>query len=120
MPYTRDAAATNTAVVIRTGQTALLSVKVAQRAGAAAALFLQLFNTASITPGTTVPIAVVTIPAGSTIMDATVLKVAFSGTKGGAEFTTALGYCVTTTATGSTAPTAGQEPELIIRWEPLG
>jgi len=120
MPYTRDAAANNTAVVIRTGVTRLLSVKAAQRASAATALFVQLFNTASITPGTTVPVAVLTVPAGNTNMDATVLKANFSGTKGGAEFTTALGYCVTTTATGSTAPTAGQEPELIIRWERLG
>lgn len=120
MPYTRDAAATNTAVVIRTGRTVLISVKVVQRAGAASALFLQLFNTATITPGTTVPVAIITVPAGSAIMDATVLKVTFNGTKGGGEFTTALGYCVTTTATGGTAPTAGQEPELIVRWEPLG
>jgi hypothetical protein len=57
MPYTRDAAANATAVVIRTGRTALKSVKVVQRAGAASALFLQLFNTASITPGTTTPVA---------------------------------------------------------------
>jgi hypothetical protein len=120
MPVTYDKDADNTAVVVRTGATILKSLKVAQRATGAAVVYLQLFNTASITPGTTAPVAVVPVPAGSTIMDAAVLKLIFAGTKGGGQFSTALGYCCTTTHDGSTSPTAGQEPEVIINWEPLG
>ena len=120
MPQTYDKDADNTAVVIRTGRCALKSVKVTQRTFDAPVLYLQLFNTASITPGTTAPTAVVTVPAGNANMAATILKATFSGTKGGGEFTTALGYCCTTTHDGGTAPDAGDEPEVIISWEPLG
>jgi hypothetical protein len=120
MPQFYDRDADNTAVVIRTGATRLKSVTCRQRVGAAPRLFLQLFNTASITPGTTAPEKVVPIPAGDTQLDCTVNKGSYSGKKGGIQFSTALGYCVTTTHDGLTAPTAGQEPEVIIQWEPLG
>lgn len=120
MPVTYDRDADGIAVVIRTGRVALKSVSVRQRVAAAGALFLQLFNTASITPGVTAPVTVIPVPAGNSNLDSTALKAIFAGTKGGGEFTTALGYCVTTTHDGATGPTVGQEPEVIISWEPLG
>lgn len=120
MAYTYDRDADNTAVVARTGRTKIKSVKVSQRVGAAAQLYLQLFNTASITPGTTTPVLVLLVPAGDTLMDAMQIKYVFTGMRGGIDFSTALGYCVTTVHDGGTAPTAGQEPEVVINWEPLG
>jgi hypothetical protein len=120
MAKTYDRDADNTAVVIRTGSTKLTAVEVAQRVAAAPVLYLQLFNTASITPGTTAPFKVVNIPAGNVLLDANKIKEVYSGKHGGIEFGTALGYCVTTTHDGATAPTAGQEPEVSLQWEPLG
>jgi hypothetical protein len=120
MPVTYDKDADNTAVVIRTGRTALKAVTVRQRTFDAPVLYLQLFNTASITPGTTAPVAVIPIPAGNANIGATAHKVAIAGTKGGGEFTTALGYCVGTTHDNGVAPDAGDEPEVIISWEPIG
>src|SRR5574337_986568 len=116
MPKTYDAHADNTAVVIRTGATRLKSVEVKQFVGAASQLYLQLFNTASITPGTTAPVKVIPIPAGDTQLDCTVYKENYSGKRGGIEFATALGYCVTTTHDGASAPTSGQEPAVNIQW----
>ena len=120
MPQTRNNAAENTAVVIRTGATKLKAVRVEQRTFDAPALYLQLFNTASITPGTTAPVKVIPIPAGVADMQAQIYKETYTGTRGGIEFATALGYCVTTTHDGSTDPDSGDEPVVIIDWEPLG
>lgn len=119
MSKTYDRDADNTAVVIRTGSTKLTAIKAVQRTFDAPVLYLQLFNTASITPGTTAPVKVIPIPAGA-VQDAKAIKEAYSGTHGGIEFGTALGYCVTTAHDNGVAPDAGDEPELEIQWEPLG
>lgn len=120
MPQTRNNAAENTAVVIRTGATRLKAVKVEQRTFDAPQLYLQLFNTASITPGTTAPVAVVPIPAGKAERQMMDSKIICTGAEGGIVFPTALGYCVTTTHDGATDPDAGDEPVVIIDWEALG
>lgn len=120
MPQTRNNAAGNTAVVIRTGSTKINAVRVEQRVAAAPLLYLQLFNTATVTPGTTLPTKVVMIPAGVAELQAMILKETYSSNRGGLEFGAALTYCVTTVHDGGVAPTAGQEPVVIIDWEPLG
>ena len=119
MAQTRDNAANATGVTVRTGSTKVKAVRVEQRVAAAPRLYLQLYDAASPTVGTTAPTKVVPIPAGVTDMQAAIYKEALTGTRGGLEFGTALSYAVTT-HDGLTAPTAGQEPVVIIDWEPLG
>jgi hypothetical protein len=93
---------------------------VEQRAAAAPRLFLQLFNTNAPTVGTTVPEIVIPVPAGSGTVDEAVVKVVFKGSQGSLVLNTGLAYAVTTTPTGSTGPTGGQEPVVIVDYEPLG
>lgn len=116
--YDKDA--DNTPVVVRTGALRLASVKVAQRVAAAPKLYLQLFDSVTVTPGTTKPDVVIIVGAGDSNQDANVHKASFSGKKGGIGFSTGLTYCVTTVSDGGTAPTAGQEPEVYIEYAPVG
>lgn len=121
MPKTLDQSADNTAVVVRTGRTLLKAVEVKQRTVDAPILYLKLFNDASVTVGSQAADLVIPIPAGRTDMDAQVHKASFSGKFGGIDFSTALTYAVTVLATVSgTAPDAGDEPEVILHWEPVG
>jgi len=114
------AAANATAVLVRTGRTVVRSIRVEQRAKTAPVLYLQIFNNAAPTVGTTLPDHVIQIPAGDTNLDAAVLDVTYSGAFGGANFGTAVSYAATTTATGLTAPTAGQEPRVLVDYNQIG
>jgi hypothetical protein len=107
-----------TFTLARTGSARLKNIRITQRAGAAARLFLQLFDLAAPTVGTTVPTMVIPIPAGNTQSDGEASETRFSSNRGGIIFSTAISFAATTTATGLTAPTAGQEPEVSVDWEP--
>jgi len=116
----RTAAANATAVVVRNGATLIKNIKVEQRASAAAALFLQIFNTNAPTVGITAPVEVHRVTAGDASLILTFSKVEFQGMQGGFKLDTGFSYAVTTTPTGSTNPTAGQEPVVEIHYEQLG
>jgi hypothetical protein len=116
----RTNTANATAVAVRNGKCFLKSIKVEQRAAAAAVLFLQIFNVFAPTVGTTTPVLVIPIPAGSANVDVQTLKLEFQGKYGGLYLDTAFAYAVTTTYNGSTNPTAGQEPAVIAHYENLG
>jgi hypothetical protein len=58
------------------------------------------------------------VPAGRTDFQFVARKVQFSG-QGGEYFATGLSMAVTTTHDGSTAPQAGDEPEVILDFEPV-
>lgn len=120
MAQSRTNAAGASAVSVRAGATRLRGVRVEQRAPAAPALFLQVFNTNSPTVGTTAPVLVVPVPAGSGQLSTPTLRAIFKGTQGALFLSTGLAYAVTTTPTGSTGPTGGQEPTVIVDYEPLG
>lgn len=118
MSHSRTAAQNATATVVRNGACIINRVRVRQYAGAAPRVYLQLFNTNAPTVGTTAPEMVIPVPAGNTQMAATVQDVNLTGK--GNRFSTGLAYAVTTVHDGAVAPTAGQEPEVIVDWEPLG
>jgi hypothetical protein len=121
MPQTLDQSADNTPVVIRTGSTRLKSITVRQRTSDAPVLFLKLFDDATVTVASQAADFSIRIPAGRTNVDAQALKTIFSGNEGGLIFFTALTYAVSKLNTVSdTTPDAGDEPEVIIQWEPLG
>ena len=121
MAKTHDQSADNTPVVIRTGNTKITTIEVKQRTVDAPILYLKLFNDATVTVASQAADMVIPIPPGRTDMDAQVHKVTLSGKLGGIPFDTALTYAVTKLATVSDdAPDAGDEPEVIINWVPLG
>lgn len=109
-----------TATVVRTGATLIKGIRIEQHSNAAPALCLQIFNTASPTVGTTAPLVVMHVPAGSTKPDYTRLAAQFQGQFGGLHLGTGLSYAVTTTPGGLTAPTAGDEPVIIIDYSAIG
>jgi len=116
----RTNTANATPVAVRNGKCFIKSIKVEQRAAAAAVLFLQIFNNFSPTVGTTTPRMVIPIPAGDANLDVSLAKIEFQGKYGGLYLDTAFAYAVTTTYNGSTNPTAGQEPAVIAHYENLG
>ncbi len=118
MSQSRVAAQNATATVVRNGACTVERIRARQYAGAAPRLYLQLFNTNAPTVGTTAPEMVIPVPAGDTKKEATQRDVRISGN--GKNFSTGLSYAVTTVHDGAVAPTAGQEPEVIIDWEPVG
>lgn len=120
MARSRTDAANATAVAVRNGRTHIKNIRVEQRASAAPQLFLQVFNTNAPTVGTTAPEVVVPVPAGQANMDLVTLDLPLMAKRGGLELGTGFAYAVTTTHDGLTAPTAGQEPTVIIDYEPLG
>jgi len=107
-----------TLLLARTGSARIKNIRVTQRAGAAPRLFLQLFDATAPTVGTTVPTMVIPIPAGNTQSDGEVLEIRPSSNRGGMVFGTAISFAATTTAVNAVAPTAGQEPEVSVDWEP--
>ena len=111
----------DTVTAVRTGRSLLRSVSVKQLTEDAPKLFLQIFNVASgsVTLGTTLPDVIVPVPAGETgrTMHG---RAEFQGIHGGLDMATAISYAVTTTATGSTAPDAGDEPNVKMDWERIG
>ena len=114
------AAQNATATAVRSGASLVRSVKVEQRATAAGALSLQIFNTNSPTVGTTAPIMVVPVPAGNSTLEASVLDISLHGPLGGLYCSTGLSYACTTTPSGSTNPTAGQEPTVRVDYNQVG
>jgi hypothetical protein len=113
----RTAAADETAVAVLSSKAQLRSLHVIQHTVDAPALFLQLFNNASPTVGTTAPNKVMPIPPGRT-GEKTYIKENINTEQGGFPFSTALSFAVTTTHDGSTGPDAGDEPEVIIDYTP--
>lgn len=106
-------------VVLRNGRALVASIKVTQFVFDAPALYLQVFNTNAPTVGTTAPVMVIPVPAGSTQWPEWT-KIDFAGKRGGMHFATGLSVAVTTTHDGSTGPDAGDDPQVIIDWEPVG
>src|SRR5512134_224156 len=116
MPKTHDQSADATAVVIRTGATRLKAIEVKQRTFDAPILHLKLYNDATVNVAADPPRFVFPVPAGRAQIDAQVYKASFSGKEGGIIFDTALTYAVAVEAVaGATAPTAGDEPEVVIQ-----
>jgi hypothetical protein len=113
-------AADEVAVAVRTGKTLITQVEVRQRTNDAPILYLQLFNAAAPTVGTTKPVSVVPVPAGNANVDIATGKYTFNSHFGGMYFATALAYAVTTTPDGSTGPDTGDEPQVDVHYEPVG
>ncbi|UOF78542.1 hypothetical protein [Caudoviricetes sp.] len=119
MSQSRTAAANATLVLAHTGENRIKNIQVRQRTFDAPVLHLQMFNAVAPTVGTTAPTDVIQIPAGREGLQHVDVKAIFAGKDGGKRYGTALSYAVTTTHDGSTAPDAGDEPEVIINYEPL-
>lgn len=113
-------AALGAAQVVRTGRSLLRSLRVKVYKAGAAEFYIQIFNTASPTLGTTAPIEVIRVPAAETILPLQDKVVNYEGPKGGQEFSTALTVACTTTHDGATVATSGQEPDVIVDYEQLG
>ena len=120
MARTRTDAANATAVAVRNGRVHIKNIRMEQRAAAAPRLFLQIFNTNAPTVGTTAPEVAIPVPAGQSNMDMQTLDIIVGAKRGGLELSTGFAYAVTTTPTNAVAPTAGQEPTIIIDYEPVG
>jgi len=114
----KNAAVDETGVVISSVACLLRSIKVLQKTEDAPVLYLQVFNHASPTVGTTAPVMVLQVPAGITgtlVPETTKI----SGTRGGKYLATALTIAVTTTHDGNTAPDAGDEPDVDVDYQTL-
>lgn len=109
-----------TATVLRNGRAQVKSIKVEQWTFDAPVLYLQLFNTNNPTVGTTAPVMVIPIPAGSTILQGPQVKAEFQSEYGGLPFATGLSLAVTTTHDGATGPDAGDEPRVTVHYEIQG
>lgn len=126
MARSRTAAQGLTLSAVRNGRCLVKNIRVTQYVAAAPELYLILFNNNAPTVGTVSPTAqnaVIPVPAGNANIDANVLDLSLTGKFGGLHFSTGLSYIVATTpnnANGVAGPTAGQEPEVIIDYEPLG
>jgi hypothetical protein len=108
-----------TGIDVVTGNVLLRSIKVLQKTGDAPALYLQLYNAASPTVGTTLPTMVLLVPAGLPSSHARTTY-DFSNNLGGINFGTALALAVTTTHDGAVGPTAGDEPDVTIDYQTIG
>jgi len=115
----RDADADETLVLVHTGKVLTRKIDVRQHTNDAPVLYLQLFDVVAPTVGTTAPNKVLVIPAGIT-KQVSVAVYNISGSLGGLSFGTALSFAVTTTHDGSTGPDAGDDPEVILDYTPIG
>lgn len=113
----RTAAANATAVALGASTFCLTCIKVRRFVGSSE-LYLQIFNNNAPTVGITVPNMVLPIPALQSGMQAMIQRYPMSGNRGGFRLGTGLAYAVTTTPTGSTNPTSGEEPEVELYYEP--
>lgn len=116
----RTSAQNATATVARDGATVVKGIRLEQHTNDAPVLYLQVFNHASPTVGTTAPATVLQVPAGSTKVEFARLAAQFQGAFGGLHLATALSYAVTTTHDGLTAPDAGDEPVVVVDYEKIG
>ena len=108
-----------TGIAIHTGDVLVRSIKVLQKVVDAPVLYLQVYNAASPTVGTTAPSMVLPIPAGRANTQVR-RRFDFSDQVGGIELGTALAIAVTTTHDGATGPDAGDEPDVEIDYQPIG
>lgn len=115
---TRIQAADETPVVLGSGKQHLKKIHVFQRTFDAPALFVQLFNDATPDVGTDLPDVVLRVPPGKVDNQATYADYILGTDEGGLQYATALAVAVTTTASGGTGPTAGDEPEVLISHDP--
>jgi len=117
MSQTRFQDKDETVGVVHNGAAYLTDIAVRQFTGDAPVLYLQIFNAASPTVGTTAPTTVFQIPAGRP-NEITYLRARFETERGGHPFGTAITVAVTTTHDGSTGPDSGDEPEVVVHWQP--
>jgi len=108
-----------TAQLVRTGRTLLRSVRIRQKTGAAPELYIQFFNNAAPTVGTTAPNMVIPVPAGAA-GEIKLDNIDFQGIYGGRDFGTALSIACTTVHDGAVAPTAGDEPVVDVDYNAVG
>ena len=116
----RTEAQDETATVVRNGKCYVKNIRVEQRTTDAPALYLQVFNTNDPTVGTTLPTAVLPVPAGNANRDMAFNEVRCKSEVGGIYMGTGLSYAVTTDSTGNTGPDAGDEPVVVLDYENLG
>lgn len=119
MSINRQSAQDENATQISTQANLLRSVKIRQLTEDAPVLYLQVFNSASPTVGSTAPNIVIEVPAGISTSQVP-LTVEFSGPNGGVFFDTGLATAVTTSPTNNTAPDAGDEPTVDVDYQEIG
>lgn len=94
----------------------LKSVKIRPNPDSTAASYVQLFNSADATPGTTAPNDVIYVP-GSDIAGR---RVEYNVNFGGKYYATGLTWFVSTTATGATAATTAAPSLVEVHYTPGG
>lgn len=101
---------------VRTGRTLVQAIEVEVDPSSSAEVYVQLYNVANPTPGTTAPNAVIPIPPVARDSKRK-RKVVFAG---GLAFDTALSFFTSTTHDGATAPTGADAPEYVaVYWLPV-
>ena len=118
MSQNRNNSADEVFTLVNTGQCLLRSVIVRQHTIDAPKLFLQFFDDASPTVGTDAPSHVLEVPPGL-VGQANELRYVINGSQGGMLFGTALSYAVTTAYNTVGAPSAGDEPEVVVDYHPM-
>ncbi|MCA9455857.1 MAG: hypothetical protein KC587_04295 [Nitrospira sp.] len=108
-----------TGVLVYTGESVLRSIKILQKTEDAPLLYLQIFDHASPTVGTTAPSMVLPVPAGLSGRMVP-FRYDLTGPQGGLKLGTALTIAVTTSHDGATGPDAGDEPDIVLDYQPLG
>ena len=97
--------------------TRLKSVRILVNQDASVASYVQLFDSADATPGTTVPTDVISVPSPTTGSR----KMAYNVNFGGKYYGTGLTWFVATTATGATATTStGAALKVDVHYTPGG
>ena len=117
MSQTRFQNKDETVGVVHNGAASLTDIVVRQFTTDAPVLYLQVFNHASPTVGTTAPTKVIQIPAGRA-NEIVYERVRLETEQGGYPFGTAITLAVTTGHDNGTGPTAGDEPEVVAHWQP--
>lgn len=114
--FYRNTSQDEVASLVRTGATKLSAVHVKQRGPTAPILYLQIYDNAAPTVGTTTPALALEIPAGETGQHQN-RKYIIEGSKGGMNMATALSIACTTTPGGPTGPASADRPEVKIKLE---
>lgn len=119
MAQYRNTGLNATGVLVYTGACKVKKISVRPGADAAPELKVQVFDALAPTVGTTDPQDVARVRAGDSARNREWEKYIYAGSRGGKHYSTGLFVAATTTAAGSTTPTSGQEPEVIVDYEPL-
>jgi hypothetical protein len=106
----------NTDIIASSTAVRLKSVRVRQDPDSATAAYIQLFNSADATPGSTTPNDVVYLPAPAS----TGRRAEFNFNMQGKYYATGLTWGVFTTATGGTASTTGAPLLVEVHYAPGG